>query len=472
MKKATKGDKGDTGEKGATGAKGSKGDKGDKGDVGEKGDKGDKGDAFTYSDFTPEQLESLKVKGDDGADGKDDVDGYSPTVVENANNTESDYKLDITDVNGTFTTPNLMGKQGIQGPKGERGETGLQGQQGIQGVKGDKGEDGLPFLIYKQYEVGIEEFNEADFPEVGLMFMVHVFEEGKGYPVYRYTADGTDTPYSLITYMNTEGIKGEKGDKGDTGEQGIAGIDGKDGTTYTPSIGEVTTVESNVEASASVSVNDETKEAVFNFAIPKGNKGLDGVQISDNETIENKTWSSKKTSDEIAKVDTELNAKLNGKADKNAALNSLEIKNSYTATQIIPWSDGTHYRSFEDKSSNTYTDIITNNGIAIIARIENSVMTKSEKLVTMKDVANSIIRENKFVLYNLNNADNVEVAIDIAKSGYKPIAVSLYNAGIHLWFTQGMYFNDTVCNLSLRGVTPSSATNAKCEVLVTYIKTS
>ena len=34
-----------------------------------KGDKGDKGDAFTYSDFTPEQLESLKgpapVKGVD-----------------------------------------------------------------------------------------------------------------------------------------------------------------------------------------------------------------------------------------------------------------------------------------------------------------------------------------------------------------------------------------------------------------------
>ena len=26
--------------------------------------KGDKGDPFTYDDFTPEQLESLKVKGD------------------------------------------------------------------------------------------------------------------------------------------------------------------------------------------------------------------------------------------------------------------------------------------------------------------------------------------------------------------------------------------------------------------------
>ncbi len=28
--------------------------------------KGDKGDAFTYEDFTPEQIESLKVKGDTG----------------------------------------------------------------------------------------------------------------------------------------------------------------------------------------------------------------------------------------------------------------------------------------------------------------------------------------------------------------------------------------------------------------------
>ncbi|MBE6780727.1 MAG: hypothetical protein E7545_07095 [Ruminococcaceae bacterium] len=33
---------------------------------GDKGDKGEKGDAFVYSDFTPEQLEGLKVKGDKG----------------------------------------------------------------------------------------------------------------------------------------------------------------------------------------------------------------------------------------------------------------------------------------------------------------------------------------------------------------------------------------------------------------------
>ena len=277
--------------------------------------------------------------------------------------------------------------------------------------------------------------------------------------------DGKDghTPVKGVDYFD--------GVKGDTGDQGIAGIDGKDGTTYTPSIGEVTTVDSNELASASVSVNTETKEAVFNFAIPKGkdgDKGIDGVQISDNETVEDKTWSSSK----ISEVETELNAKLNGKADKNAVLKSLEIVNGYTTAQIIPWSDGTHYRSFEDKSSNNYTDIVTNNGIALIARIENGKQTKSAELATMDKVADSIIREGKSVLYNLNNVDNVEVAIDIAKSGYKPIAVSLYNSGTHLWFVQGMYFNDTVCNLSLRGITPTSATNAECKVLVTYIKTS
>ena len=49
-----------------------------------------------------------------------------------------------------------------------------------------------------------------------------------GYPIYRYTGTG-EPPYSLITYMNTSGIKGEKGDKGDQGEQGIQGPKGDTG---------------------------------------------------------------------------------------------------------------------------------------------------------------------------------------------------------------------------------------------------
>lgn len=235
------------------------------------------------------------------------------TFTENANNTDDDYRLDITDGTRTFTTINLIGKQGeqgiqgekgdtgeqgiqgekgdtgaqgiqgIQGIRGEKGDTGEQGIQGIQGIQGEKGErgtDGYPFLIYKQYEVGLEEFNEADFPEIGLMFMVHVWEDDKGYPIYRYTGDDTDTPYTLITYMNTEGIKGEKGDPGENGvdgQQGIPGQPGQDGTTYTPVVG---TVESAEVASVNVEINEDTKQAIFNFGLPKGTE-IDDTAASD-----------------------------------------------------------------------------------------------------------------------------------------------------------------------------------------------
>ena len=148
------------------------------------------------------------AKGDTGAQGpKGDTGATGPQGIQG--------------IQGT------AGAQGIQGPKGDTGATGAQGLQGIQGPKGDKGDDGYPFLIYKQYD-NISEFDEDDFPEIGLMFMVMVFEEDKGYPIYRYTGEG-EPPYSRVTYMNTEGIKGDKGDKGDTGAQGIQGEKGDKG---------------------------------------------------------------------------------------------------------------------------------------------------------------------------------------------------------------------------------------------------
>ena len=66
--------------------------------------KGDKGEPFKYSDFTPEQLDALKGQ-----------DGVSPTITENADNTDKIYKLDIETVDGTFTTPNLKGADGTGG---------------------------------------------------------------------------------------------------------------------------------------------------------------------------------------------------------------------------------------------------------------------------------------------------------------------------------------------------------------------
>lgn len=121
----------------------------------------------------------------------------------------------------------LQGPQGIQGEVGPQGLQGAQGIQGIQGIQGPKGDDGYPFLIYKQYD-DISEFDESDFPEIGLMFMIMTFVEDEGYPVYRYTGEG-ETPYSLVVYMNTEGIKGDKGDTGDTGAQGPQGPTGPTG---------------------------------------------------------------------------------------------------------------------------------------------------------------------------------------------------------------------------------------------------
>ena len=137
--KGDKGDKGDTGEKGQTGPtgpagpKGPQGDKGDKGDTGAagpqgiqgiqgpQGPKGDKGDAFTYSDFTAEQLATLKgEKGDTGAQGP---------------------KGDKGDT-GAQGPKGDTGGIGPQGPKGDTGATGATGATGSQGPKGETGATG------------------------------------------------------------------------------------------------------------------------------------------------------------------------------------------------------------------------------------------------------------------------------------------------------------------------------------------
>lgn len=216
------------------------------------------------------------IKGDKGDKGRD---GISPTVIVNTN-TDDEYTLSISDSKHSFITPNLKGAKGDTGAQGIRGEKGEQGVQGIQGLtgakgdKGDKGDDGYPFLIYKQYD-SISEFHADDFPEIGLMFMVMEWVTDKGYPIYRYIGDD----YSLVTYMNSEGIKGEKGDKGDkgdTGEKGADGLNGADGTTYTPSIKSVSTLDSDSSAIVSVEINEINKTAGFSFGIPRGKDGKDG----------------------------------------------------------------------------------------------------------------------------------------------------------------------------------------------------
>ena len=145
------GPQGPQGEQGQIGPQGNKGDafryedftpeqlealkvKGDKGDKGDQGLQGPKGDAFTYNDFTSEQLEALKgPKGDKGEQGEQGAKGDAFTY---ADFTEDQLRA-LTGPKGD------KGDQGPQGLQGEKGETGEQGPQGLQGPKGDQGEKGM-----------------------------------------------------------------------------------------------------------------------------------------------------------------------------------------------------------------------------------------------------------------------------------------------------------------------------------------
>lgn len=64
--KGERGEKGETGERGLTGERGADGKDGLNGKDGTDGRDGIDGKPFTYADFTSEQLESLKIKGDKG----------------------------------------------------------------------------------------------------------------------------------------------------------------------------------------------------------------------------------------------------------------------------------------------------------------------------------------------------------------------------------------------------------------------
>lgn len=94
-------------------------------------------------------------------------------------------------------------------------------------------------------------------------------------------------------------------------------------------------------------------------------------------------------------------------ATTNAVLKSLEVTNAYTTAQIIPWNDGTHYRSFEDKNSDTYTDIVLNNGIALITRTENGKQTKSAELATESDLTSTT--EIPLTTYTNSAFDIIEI---------------------------------------------------------------
>ena len=153
--KGAKGDKGDTGEQGIQGLQGIQGEKGDKGDTGsqgiqgvkgdtgeqgiqgiqgEKGDKGETGEQGIQGEKGDTGEKGADgINGTNGADGKSAYEvavlngyvgtqsewllnlegdaGYSPTIAV-YESTDTSYVLVITDINGSYYTPNLKGSGG------------------------------------------------------------------------------------------------------------------------------------------------------------------------------------------------------------------------------------------------------------------------------------------------------------------------------------------------------------------------
>lgn len=188
---ALKGPKGDTGE---TGPQGPQGPQGEKGNTGPRGEKGDKGDAFTYSDFTADQLASLKGE---------------------------------------------KGDTGPQGPKGDTGETGPQGE------RGPSGQDGTSYTINGLYSTLSALQSAHPTGSAGDAWFVGTADSNV---VYQWDVDkaswvnvgalkgpkgdtGPQGPKGDTGAIGSQGPKGDKGDKGDTGAQGNTGPQGPKGNT-------------------------------------------------------------------------------------------------------------------------------------------------------------------------------------------------------------------------------------------------
>lgn len=256
-----------------------------------------------------EWLESLN-----GKDGEDGTDGFSPIITENKDNTDTVYKLDITDVNHTFTTPNLKGKDG-SGESGTSDYNDLENKPKINNVVVDgersledygiqpKGDYSL--VNNTGYELGLS-INPVDY------VMTVELKNNKGEVLSNKTIDfPLESMVVSASYFDGQLIlslqNGQTLDPIDISSivnglvpdgRTIAGIDlkndissdvlknalnVKNGVPYTPVIG---TVQKGDEAQASVDNEPEELISKFNFTLPKGDKGDKG----DTPYIKNGTW--------------------------------------------------------------------------------------------------------------------------------------------------------------------------------------
>lgn len=218
-----------------------KGAKGDQGATGETGQAGQPGlSAYQlavnagFKGTEAEWLDYLRKgpqgpQGESGKNGKDGQSAYQIWLNNGHEGTETDF------------LNSLIGARGEQGPQGEPGKNGQDGAQGPQGQPGQNGKDGAtPSLKF------------------GTITSV-----GPDQPAKAELIDNKDNSYTLNLTL-------PRGAKGETG--GINQVVKPELT-----IGTVTTVNSNDQASASLTKTSETGYAI-NLNIPAGKPGEQGPQ--------------------------------------------------------------------------------------------------------------------------------------------------------------------------------------------------
>lgn len=218
-----------------------KGEKGDAGATGETGKTGQPGlSAYQlavnagFKGSETEWLDYLRKgpqgqQGTPGKDGKDGQSAYQIWLNNGHKGTETDF------------LNSLIGVRGEQGPQGEPGKNGQDGAQGPQGQPGQNGKDGAtPSLKF------------------GTITSV-----GPDQPAKAELIDNKDNSYTLNLTL-------PRGAKGETG--GVNQVIKPELT-----IGTVTTVNSNDQASASLTKTSESSYAI-NLNIPAGKAGQDGKQ--------------------------------------------------------------------------------------------------------------------------------------------------------------------------------------------------
>ena len=218
-----------------------KGEKGDTGETGETGETGQPGlSAYQlavnagFKGSETEWLDYLRKgpqgpQGTPGKDGKDGQSAYQIWLNNGHEGTETDF------------LNSLIGQRGEQGPQGEPGRNGQDGSQGPQGQPGQNGKDGAtPSLKF------------------GTITSVAPDQAAKAELI-----DNKDNSYTLNLTL-------PRGAKGETG--GINQVVKPELT-----IGTVTTVNSNDQASASLTKTSETGYAI-NINIPAGKPGEQGPQ--------------------------------------------------------------------------------------------------------------------------------------------------------------------------------------------------